>query len=41
VAAGFADVDLLRTNSDFDSVRKRDDFQKLLGEVEAKAKAAK
>ena len=41
VAAGFADADSLRTNSDFDPVRKREDFQKLLGEVEAKAKAAK
>jgi hypothetical protein len=41
LAAGFADAVLLRTDSDFDPVRKREDFQKLLGEVEAKAKAAK
>ncbi len=40
-AAGFTDAEMLRTNGDFEPVRQREDFQKLLGEVEAKAKAAK
>jgi serine/threonine-protein kinase len=41
VSAGFTDTELLGTNSDFDPVRQRDDFKKLLSELEAKAKPAK
>jgi eukaryotic-like serine/threonine-protein kinase len=39
LAADFAVADLPLTNSDFDLVRTREDFQKLLRDIEAKAKS--
>jgi hypothetical protein len=36
LAKGFADVQLLRTDHDLDALRSRDDFKKLLVELEKK-----
>jgi hypothetical protein len=40
VAAGYGDIAALRTNADLESLRSRDDFQKVLQELDKKAKAA-
>lgn len=37
VAAGWTDVDHIKKNSDLDPLREREDFKKLLAELEAKA----
>jgi serine/threonine-protein kinase len=39
VAAGFRNVAHLRKDTDLDSLRKRDDFQKLLADLDARVKA--
>jgi tetratricopeptide (TPR) repeat protein len=39
VAAGYNDAEELRTEKDVDSLRQREDFQKLLADLETKAKA--
>jgi tetratricopeptide (TPR) repeat protein len=41
VAAGFKNVDLIRQDSDLDALRDREDFKKLVAEVEAIAAKAK
>jgi hypothetical protein len=38
VANGFGNVPLIQTDHDLDSLRSRDDFKKLLAELEQKAK---
>jgi hypothetical protein len=38
---GFRDIDQLKKDENFDSVRKRDDFQRVLRDLEAKAKPGK
>jgi hypothetical protein len=35
VAAGFRDVNLMKTDKDLDALRERKDFQKLLADLEA------
>jgi hypothetical protein len=37
IAAGYKDVAQIKTDSDLDSLRTREDFKKLLAEVEGKA----
>jgi hypothetical protein len=39
VAAGFENLNDLRTDTDLDALRTRPDFQKLLKELEAKTKS--
>ena len=39
VAKGYQDVEHLKRDSDLDGLRQRDDFKKLLRELEGKAKA--
>ena len=36
VAAGYSDVAHMRTDTDLDALRQRDDFQKLIKDLEAK-----
>jgi hypothetical protein len=38
VAAGFKDVEQIRTDKDLDALRQREDFKKLIAELEAKKK---
>ena len=38
VAAGFRNVGSFRTDPDLDALRSRDDFKKLVGELEEEAK---
>jgi len=35
VAAGFKDINLMKTDKDLDALRDREDFKKLLADLEA------